>query len=89
MADALEELEAELVKYTGFRRKYGEPDYTFAQGLIEHRRQALLNMRDDRDPMWLTRNGLLEKLADRKGIDLSSEPSVNDMLDDRQQRLAQ
>jgi hypothetical protein len=50
---------------------------------------VLLNMRDDRDPMWLTRNGLLEKLADRKGIDLSSEPSVNDMLDDRQQRLAQ
>ena len=89
MTDPLEQLEADLVKYTAFRQRYSDPDYSFAKALREHRRQVLVNLRDEPDVMWLNRNGLLEKLADRKGIDLSSEPSVNDVIDGRQQRLAQ
>ncbi len=80
-ADPLVELEKELNAYVGLRRTYGaEPEYDFRDALKLHRRQVLENMRDDGDESWFRRNSLLEKLADQRGIDLTGEPEVREIV---------
>lgn len=80
-ADPLVELEKDLQRYLGFQRsRVGREDMTFADALREHRRQVLENLRDDGDELWLLRNGWLEKLADQRGIDLTAEPQLKDVI---------
>lgn len=77
----IDELERELTRYVTFQRKYGEGEsYDFASALKAHRRQVLDNLRDEGGEMWFKRNGLLEKLADQRGIDLTSEPQLRDAI---------
>src|SRR5262245_51550319 len=88
MSDPIAEIELELKRYVAYRHRHGSVEYTLEDALKEHRRQVLENLRDDGDDTWITRNGMLEKLADRKGYDMSLEPTLQDLLDERrQQRL--
>lgn len=84
--DPLEMLAEELTKYVGFQRRYRDPDYTFEQALKGHRRQVLENLRDDGDQMWLLRNSLLEKLAEKRGVQMFGEPELKDILEYRRRQ---
>ena len=81
MTDALEELERYLKRDVGRHHRHGDADYTFEEALKGHRRQVLENLRDDGDPAWNLRNGLLENLAGRLGISLVDEPEVRPVLE--------
>jgi hypothetical protein len=83
---ALELIEDQLTQYVGVQRRYRNSGYTFAEALKLHRRQALDNYAADEDEIWFKRNGLLEKLADRKGVSLVGEPQVSDVLAEIRQR---
>ena len=83
MTDALDELEKYLNRDVARHASHGDIGYTLSMALRGHRRQVLENIRDDGDPSWLTRNGLLENLADRLGISLADEPEVGPILDYR------
>jgi hypothetical protein len=80
MTDAIDEVEKYLRLDVARHASHGDIDYTLSMSLRGHRRQVLENIRDDGDPSWLTRNGLLENLADRLGISLVDEPEVGPVL---------
>jgi hypothetical protein len=83
VADALDDLERELKAYVALQHRRGRDEFTLSMALRGHRRQVLENIHDDGDPSWLTRNGLLENLADRLGISLADEPEVGPVLEYR------
>ena len=83
MTDALDELETYLRKDVARHASHGDIDFTLSMALRGHRRQVLENIRDDGDPSWLARNGLLERLAERLSISLVDEPEVGPVLEHR------
>ena len=83
MTDALDDLERELKAYVALQHRRGVDEFTLSMALRGHRRQVLENLRDDGDPAWNLRNGLLERLADRRGISLVDEPEVGPILEYR------
>lgn len=83
---AMDEIEKQLVQYVGVQKRYLRHGFTFEEALKGHRRQCLENYAADEDDIWFVRNGLLEKLADRKGISLIGEPQVSDVLAEIRQR---
>lgn len=83
MSDALDDLDRELSGYVALQHRRGHDEYTLSTALRMHRRQVLENLRDDGDPAWNIRNGLLERLADNRHIDLSGEPEVGPILEYR------
>ena len=83
MPDALDDLERELKAYVALQHRRGVDEFTLSMALRGHRRQVLENLRDDGDPAWNLRNGLLERLADRRGISLVDEPEVGPILEYR------
>jgi len=83
MPDALDDLERELQGYVALQHRRGRDEYTLSMALRAHRRQVLENLRDDGDPAWNLRNGLLERLADRLSISLVDEPEVGPVLEYR------
>lgn len=88
MTDALDELEKYLRLDVARHASHGDTDYTLSMALCGHRRQVLENIRDDGDPSWLARNGLLERLADRLSISLADEPEVGPVLEYRRNLAA-
>lgn len=88
MTDALEELERYLKRDVGRHHRHGDADYTFEEALKGHRRQVLENLRDDGDQEWYERNGLLEQLAERRGVQLYGEPEVGPILEYRRELAA-
>jgi hypothetical protein len=90
MADPLEDLEKELAEFVSLRRRLDAEGYTLADALLDHRRQALANLRDSQgDPFWIERTKLLDRLAERRGIPLVNEENlrfVEDELRERERR---
>jgi hypothetical protein len=83
--DDLEALEKELASYVDVRR-VANPDFRFADALIGHRRQAIVNLADSEDLMWADRLRLIDRLAERKGIPLSEERGLRFVLDEINER---
>jgi hypothetical protein len=86
VADELEVLEKELAEYVDLRRRLGNADFRFADALIDHRRQAIINLSDSEDLMWADRLRLIDRLAERKGIPLSEERGLRFVLDEIAER---
>jgi hypothetical protein len=86
VADELEVLEKELAEYVDLRRRLGNAEFRFADALIGHRRQAILNLTDSEDLMWADRLRLIDRLAERKGIPLSEERGLRFVLDEIAER---
>jgi hypothetical protein len=86
MADELETLEKELAEYVDLRRRLGNADFRFADALIGHRRQVIVNLADSEDLMWADRLRLIDRLAERKGIPLSEERGLRFVLDEINER---
>jgi hypothetical protein len=83
VADVFDELERYLKADVARHHRHGIADYTFEEALKGHRRQVLENLHDDGDPAWLARNGLLEQLAEKRGVQLYGEPEVKAVLEYR------
>jgi len=66
-ADLLEDLKDELWAYCNFQERRGIK-LTFSAALLGHREQVLENMRDDTDPLWRDRLGLLDQLCKEEGV---------------------
>jgi hypothetical protein len=86
VADELEVLEKEIAEYVALRRRLGNADFRFADALIGHRRQAILNLTDSEDLMWADRLRLIDRLAERKGIPLSWARGLRFVLDEIAER---
>ena len=86
MADELEALEKELAEYVDLRRRLGTADYRFVDALIDHRRQASVNLGDSEDMIWADRLRLIDRLASRKGILLDEERALRYVLDEIAER---
>jgi hypothetical protein len=86
VADELEVLEKELAEYVDLRRRLGNADFRFADALIGHRRQAIVNLAESEDLMWADRLRLIDRLAERKGIPLSEERGLRFVLDEIAER---
>ena len=82
----MEALERAGKEYVALRHRRGESAYSFDQWLREHRRQVLENLRDDGDESWLVRNSQLEKLAEKRGIQMYGEPEVKDVMEYRRRQ---
>jgi hypothetical protein len=84
--DPMEALERSLREYVALRHRRGESSYSFDEALKGHRRQVLENLRDDGDESWLVRNSQLEKLAEKRGIQMYGEPEVKDVIEYRRRQ---
>jgi hypothetical protein len=85
VADALKELEDELVSYVGLDKRLGRAE-RLADILVAHRRQCLANLRDDESPTWAERIRLLDQLAATRSIRLEEEEQLRFILDEISER---
>jgi hypothetical protein len=80
-ASELKEVRKDLERYVAFKHVIRNSSFDFAQALIEHREQCLLNLLDEEDVAWRRRVEILEAIARAEGISLEGTESLQDALD--------